>query len=613
MTERLVADTMVDRLLTWGVTRIFGYSGDGINTFLGALRRSERGPQFIQARHEEAAGFMAVAHSKYALGQLGQDEGGTGNNGVDIGVVVATQGPGAVHLLNPLYDAKLDSMPVLAIVGQQNLAALGSEYQQEIDLEAMFQDVAEFREEVSTPEQFIPVLDRAMRAALANSGPSVVIVPHNVQQQAEKLPEGGHAQMPTAAVWQHPRVLPGEVELDAAAELLDESERIVMLVGQGARNAREQVKDMAEQLGAGIVTSLLGKPYVDETAPNAAGVMGHLGTSASAALMQECDALLIVGSNDPWSEFYPKPGSARAVQVDISAERPGNRYPVEVALVGDAAGTLRELSTRLRRPAEQRHEWRQQVRRAVEDWRELSRQRAMTPAEDVNPELVVRELSSRLPSNAQVALDVGSCVYWYARQLVLPASVPAHLCSTLASMGGGVPYGLAAKFFDPQRPVVVLAGDGGMQMSGVAELITVASRWQDWQDPRFVICVLNNADLAEVTWEQRETEGDPRYHESQQLPRFPFADYARLLGLEGVRVTRSEELGDAWDRALNADRPTVIDVHTDPDIPLLPPFPHGREKLPNMRRGLEQEGASGKNALALLEEYARQETELFGS
>ena len=369
--------------------------------------------------------------------------------------------------------------------------------------------------------------------------------------------------------------------------------------------------DLAERLDAAIVTSLLGKPYVDESLPNVAGVMGHLGTSASARVLQDCDALLIIGSNDPWTEFYPPPGTARAVQIDISGERVGNRYPIEVALVGDSARTIDALAATLARPAGERRNWRRSVERDVRNWHALCRQRASVAARPVNPEQVVRELSGLLPHDARLALDVGSCVYWYARQLRFPPGMQAHLCSTLASMGAGVPYGLAAKLLDHRRPVVVLAGDGGMQMSGNAELLTVADRWRDWADPRFVICVLNNGDLAEVSWEQRETEGDPRYKQSQQLPRFPFADYAKLLGLEGIEVTRAEQLNAAWTRALETERPVVLEVRTDPSIPLLPPFPHGAQKVPKMRRALDQEGEAGRHALALLDEYVRLETTLF--
>ena len=619
MADRLVADVMVERLKAWGVNRVFGYSGDGINGFMGALRRSAEGGngtegssagvesagiEFVQARHEETAAFMAVGHAKY-----------TGQ----VGVVTSTQGPGAVHLLNGLYDAKLDSVPVVAIIGQQSRTVLGSAYMQEIDLLTLFKDVAaQFAQMVSTPEQLPMVLDRAFRTALETRTPCVVIVPHDIQSAPAPELEQKHGIVVTAPEWQPARVLPHEDDLTRAAEVLRAGSKVAFLVGQGAKNAQAEVLALAEQLDAGITTSLLGKPYMDETLPFAAGTMGHLGSTASAHLMGNCDTLLIIGSNDPWTEFYPKPGAARAVQVDIDGRKVGNRYPIEVGLVGDAAETLGRLADLLKgadaQPAAQpraeaRKQWRAEVEEQVRSWRSLSEERSRVPASPVNPELVVRELSGRLPGNAQVSVDVGSCVYWYARQLVLPPGVPAHLSGTLASMGCSVPYGLAAKLASPDRPVVALAGDGAMQMAGIAELVTVAHRWRQWADPRFVVCVFNNRDLAEVTWEQRENESEPRFPASQEIPDFPYAGYAELLGLTGIRVDSPEQLAGAWDRALAAERPAVIEVLTDPDVPLLPPFPAGAEKLEDMRSALSEEGGSGEGAAALLETYAGQEAQ----
>ncbi|MFE5837113.1 thiamine pyrophosphate-requiring protein [Arthrobacter sp. NPDC056493] len=611
MADRLVADVMVERLKAWGVNRVFGYSGDGINGFMGALRRSTgevdgSGVEFVQARHEETAAFMAVGHAKY-----------TGQ----VGVVTSTQGPGAVHLLNGLYDAKLDGAPVVAIIGQQSRSVLGSAYMQEIDLLTLFKDVAaQFAQMVSTPEQLPMVLDRAFRTALETRTPCVVIVPHDIQKAP--APELGqeHGIIVTAPEWQPARVLPRDDDLARAAEVLAAGSKVAFLLGQGAKNAQAEVIALAEQLDAGITTSLLGKPYMDETLPFAAGTMGHLGSTASAHLMGNCDTLLIIGSNDPWTEFYPKPGAARAVQVDIDGRKVGNRYPVEVGLVGDAAETLARLAGLLngadgqpggqpdgQANAEARKQWRADVEEQVRSWRSLAEERSRVPAKPVNPELVVRELSGRLPSNAQVSVDVGSCVYWYARQLTLPAGVPAHLSGTLASMGCSVPYGIAAKLARPDRPVVALAGDGAMQMAGIAELVTVAHRWRQWSDPRFVVCVFNNRELAEVTWEQRETESEPRFPDSQEIPDFPYAGYAELLGLTGIRVESPEQLAGAWDRALAAERPVVIEVLTDPDVPLLPPFPAGAEKLDDMRSALAEEGGSGEGAAALLDAYAGQE------
>jgi pyruvate dehydrogenase (quinone) len=312
-----------------------------------------------------------------------------------------------------------------------------------------------------------------------------------------------------------------------------------------------------------------------------------------------------VGSNDPWTEFYPPPGAARAVQIDLDERKIGNRYPVEAGLPGDAAQTLRALTERLtpRDPGP----WRKEIEHQVQRWRELAAERAGVKGQAVNPELVVRELNGRLPDNAQLSIDVGSCVYWYARQLVLPHGVPAHLSGTLASMGCSIPYGIAAKLAYPDRPLVALAGDGAMQMTGVAELITVAHRWRQWQDPRFIVCVFNNRDLTEVTWEQRETESEPRFADSQDIPDFPYAGYGELLGLTGIRVEAPEQLAVAWERAFSADRPVVIEVLTDPDVPLLPPFPAGDEKAESMRTALAAEGEGGRGASRLLGIYTAQE------
>jgi pyruvate dehydrogenase (quinone) len=594
MSEQLVADAVVKRLQDWGVGRIFGYSGDGINAFVEALNRADGGPEFVQARHEENAALMAVGHAKYAGG---------------VGVVTSTQGPGAVHLLNGLYDAKLDSVPVVAIIGQQSRSVLGSAYMQEIDLLTLFRDVAaQFAGQVNSPEQATMVVDRAFRTALETRSPCVVIIPHDVQQQPAAELQQEHGIVHTAPMWRPTRVRPYDEDLRAAADILNAGTKIALLVGQGARGAQEEVVALAGKLGAGIATSLLGKPYVDETLPNAVGTMGHLGTTASAALMGGCDTLLIVGSNDPWTEFYPPPGAARAVQIDIDGRKIGNRYPIECGLVGDAAETLTALLALVEE--QPTGSWQGVIEQQVSAWREIATQRAMTPADPVNPERVVYELNEHLPADAMLAVDVGSCVYWYARQLRLPRGVPAHLSGTLATMGCSVPYGIAAKLNAPDRPVVVLSGDGAMQMAGIAELVTVSRMWKSWADPRFVVCVFNNGDLAEVTWEQREMEGEPRFGDSQALPDFPYAAYGELLGFTGIRVVDPEALSGAWEAALAADRPVVIEVLTDANVPLLPPFPAGAEKLESMRNGLDQEGAAGAPARLLLDTYAAQEQHL---
>jgi pyruvate dehydrogenase (quinone) len=582
--KQTVSDVVVERLSAWGVERVFGYSGDGIDGVMGALRRAGR-PSFVQARHEEAAAFMAVAHAKYTGG---------------VGVCLSTQGPGAVHLLNGLYDAKLDSKPVVAIVGQQNSTVLGSSYQQEIDLVRLFGDVcAQFVQSAYAPEQVPMLLDKAFRTAVATRSPTCVVLPHDVQTAAAPDPTAHeHGVMVTSPGLRAPRVVPHEDDLQAAAEVLDAGERVAILIGQGAYGAAAELIELAERLDAGITASLLGKPVLDEELEVHTGVMGHLGTTASAELMRNCDTLLLVGTNDPWTEFYPAPGQARAVQIDIDGRRLGVRYPVEVPLVGDAAETLRALLAAVKprpRPA-----WRSQVENWVRQWHETATARADASAEPLNPQYVVRSLNGRLPADAQLAVDVGSAVYWYARHLRLPRGVPAHLSSTLASMGCGLPYGLAAKLAHPDRPVVVLAGDGAFQMTGLAELVTVAARWRDWADPRFVVCVLDNGDLAEVSWEQREMEGEPRFATSQDLPAVPYAQWADILGLRGIRVTSPEEMAAAWDAAFAADRPVVVHAVVDPAMPLLPPG-QSSEKVEPMYAGLAAEDDElGRRAAAHL-------------
>ncbi|MBK0419032.1 thiamine pyrophosphate-requiring protein [Leucobacter sp. CSA1] len=584
-----VADLVVERLAEWGVRRIYGYAGDGNNPLLGALRRGAEAPEFIRAKHEEGAAFMAVGEAKYTGG---------------VGVVTSTQGPGAVHLLCGLYDAKLDSAPVVALVGQQHTSVLGSDYQQEIDLQHLFHDVASpFVQMVSSPEQLPMVLDRAFRSALTRAQPAVVILPHDVQQAPTPELGQSHGVVVTAPRWTTGRLLPRDEDLDAAVSVIEAGERIAILAGRGIAHAQEEVVRLAERLGAGIATSLLGKPYVDESHPLSVGTMGHLGTTASARLLQECDTLLILGSNDPWTEFYPPPGQARAVQVDVDPAVIAGRYPVEVGLVGDSAATVEALLERVEPRGETA--WRSEVERQVRNWHEISRLRSEVPADPLNPELVVRRFGEQLSGDWQLAIDVGSAVYHYVRQMRLPTSVPAHLSSTLASMGCGIPFGIAAKENAPDRPVAVLAGDGAMQMLGNTELLTLAERWRRWRDPRFVVLVLHNRDLAEVSWEQREMEAQPRFEDSQEVPRFDFAGYAELLGFRGIRISRSEDVPAALEEAFATDRPVIVEALTDPDVPLLPPFPHGREQLDSMRVGLRAEGAAGARGLGLLDAYVR--------
>jgi len=588
-----VADAVVARLRAWGVRTIFGYSGDGINGLLGAVRRAGA-PEFIQARHEESASFMACAHAKY-----------TG----ELAVCVSTQGPGAVHLLNGLYDAKLDHTPVLAIVGQQSSSVLGSAYQQEIDLKVLYHDVAAaFCQEINDASQVPMLVDRAARHALATRSPAVLIFPHDVQQQP--MPEDrphAHGVITTSADgYATARIVPAGDELRAAAETLDAGERVAILIGQGARGAAAEVVEVAERLGAGVAYALLGKPVLDNRLPFVTGPTGHLGSTASAELMANCDTLLMIGTNEPWTEYLPAPGQARGVQIDIDGRYLGGRYPTEVNLLGDAALTLRALLPMLRERGDR--SWRDRVESWVREWREMTARAAREPTERLNPQLVFAELNARLPEDVLIGVDVGSCVYWYARQLDLRPPMKANLSSTLASMGCGVPYALTAKLAHPDRPALVLIGDGAMQMLGMAELISVARYRDRFTDPRFVVLVLNNRDLNEVTWEQREMEGDPHFAASQELPEVNYAGYAQLLGFHGLRVEGPDEIGAALTEAFAAEDPVVIDAVTDPAVPLLPPRLEAA-KADRMREVLRQEGHAGERARQLLDRYQRIEAE----
>ena len=550
------ADFLLARLREWDIHRIYGYPGDGINAILGAFRRAESDPELIQVRHEEMAAFMACAHAKY-----------TG----EVGVCMATSGPGAIHLLNGLYDAKLDHQSVVAIVGQQALSALGGSYQQEVDLTTLFKDVAhEYVEMCCVPEQMRHLVDRAVRIAKDQRTVTCLIVPNDVASMpAVESPPHEHGTIHSAVGYSPPRTVPAQDDLHRAAALLNEGERVAMLVGAGALGAGDEAVEVAELLGAGVAKALLGKAVLPDDLPFVTGAIGLLGTKPSWDLMMRCDTLLMVGSSFPYSEFLPEEGKARGVQIDLDARMIGIRYPMEVQLVGDAKGTLRELIPLIER--KQERSWREGVEEGVAKWWELMAKRALESADPINPQRLFFELSKRLPDGAILSSDSGSSANWFARDVRLRTGMMASLSGNLATMGPGVPYAIAAKFAHPARVVIAMVGDGAMQMNGLAELITISKYWQRWSDPRLVVLVLHNDDLNQVTWEQRAMEGDARYDASQDIPDFPYARYAELVGLRGIRVDDPDQVGAAWDEALAADRPVVLEAITDPSVPPLPP------------------------------------------
>src|ERR1051325_7144833 len=510
------ADFLLARLRAWGIHRLYGYPGDGINVILGAFNRAGSDPELIQVRHEEMAAFMACAHAKFT------DE---------VGVCMATSGPGAIHLLNGLYDAKLDHQPVVAIVGQTARPALGGSYQQEVDLTTLFKDVAhEYVEMASSPEQMRHLVDRAVRIAKDQRTVTCLIIPNDVAELAAgEPPPRPHGTIHSSLGYSPPTILPTQDDLRRAAETLNAGEKIAMLVGAGALGAGDEVVEVAELLGPGVAKALLGKAVLPDDLPFVTGSIGLLGTKPSWDLMMNCDTLLMVGSSFPYPEFLPEEGQARGVQIDIDGRMLSIRYPMELALVGDSRETLRALIPFLRRKTDR--SWRAWVEKNTEKWWELMEERALESADPINPQRLFFELSKRLPDNAILSSDSGSSANWFARDVKIRKGMMASLSGNLATMGPGVPYAIAAKFAHPDRVAIAMVGDGAMQMNGLAELITIGKYWQRWSDPRLVVLVLHNDDLNQVTWEPRGMEGDPRHDASQDIPDFPYARYAELIGL----------------------------------------------------------------------------------
>jgi pyruvate dehydrogenase (quinone) len=551
-----VSDFLIKRLAAWGIKRIYGFPGDGINGIMGALDRAGDLMKFVQVRHEEMAAFMACAHSKF-----------TG----EVGVCLATSGPGAIHLLNGLYDAKMDHQSVVAIVGQQARAAVGGDYQQEVDLISLYKDVAhEFVHMVSDPKQVRHLVDRAVRIAKVQRCVTCIIVPNDVQElDAVEKPPRAHGTIHSGIGFPSTRIIPTDADLRKAAEVLNSGKKVAMLIGAGALGAADEVLQVADLLGAGVAKALLGKAALPDDLPFVTGSIGLLGTKPSWTMMTECDTLLMVGSNFPYSEFLPKEGQARGVQIDIDGRLLSIRYPMEVNLMGDSAETLRALIPLLKRKEDR--SWRQMLEKEIEEWWKVLEARAMNSADPINPQRVFWELSPRLPDNCILSSDSGSSANWFARDLKIRRGMMASLSGNLATMCPGVPYAIAAKFCFPSRVAIALVGDGAMQMLGNNGLITISKYWKEWSDPRLIVLVLNNRDLNQVTWEQRAMAGNPKYEASQDIPDFPFARYAELLGLRGIFVDKPEQIGDAWDQALSSDRPCVLEAYTDPNVPTLPP------------------------------------------
>jgi pyruvate dehydrogenase (quinone) len=586
-----VAEFVLDRLHQWGVSRIYGYPGDGINGLLGAFHSEGDKVEFTQCRHEEIAAFAATAHAKF-----------TG----EVGVCMATSGPGAIHLLNGLYDAKLDRQPVVAIVGQQKRMSIGASYQQEIDLNTLFKDVAsEYVQTCAAPSQARQLVDRAMRTAQASRSVTCIIFPEDVQESPYEDPPRSHGSVYTGTGITQPRIVPHEDDLRRAAEVLNSSEKVGILIGQGAAQAKDQVSRVADLLGTGVAKALNGRDALPDDLPFVTGAIGLLGTKPSYDMVMGCDCLFMIGSSFPYAEWLPEDGSVKGVQIDIDGRNLSIRYPMTVNLVGDSKDTLEALMPHLQRKEDR--SWRQEIESGVERWWELMANRAALDAEPINPQLVFQELNSRLPDRCILTADSGSATNWWARHLKLRDGMKAGLSGTLATMCPGVPYALAAKFAYPDRPVIASLGDGAMQMLGNQALIDLVHYSERWTNKQVIVVVLNNGDLNQVTWEQRVMAGDPRLDASQLLPKFDFARYAEVVGAKGIRVSAPDDVGPAWDEALAHQGVVVYEAITDPEVPPLPPhikFEQAKKMAMTLAQGDPATGRIIKQSLkGKLEEF----------
>ncbi|MER6524034.1 thiamine pyrophosphate-requiring protein [Streptomyces sp. NPDC001508] len=579
----LVADYVLERLKEWGIERVYGYPGDGINGLLGAFDRARGNPEFIQTRHEEMAAFMACAHAKF-----------TG----EVGCCTATSGPGAVHLLNGLYDAKLDHQPVVAVVGQQKRLSLGAHYQQELPLAQLFADVSDFCQTVVHPAQARHVIDRAFKTALTTRSVATVIIPEDIQEEdAQPSPPKAHGSVFSSVGWSRPRLLPDPDELRKAAAVLNAGTKVAMIVGQGAAHAESEVVETAELLGAGVAKALLGREVLPDDLPFVTGPIGLLGSKASDNMIRNCDTLLMVGTSFPYAEWLPDEGQARGVEIDIDGRMIGLRYPMDAHLVGDSKETLKALVPLLAR--KQDRGWREQIEQDVREWDAICRKRAGQHfGGRINPQAVAAELSPRLPDGCILTADSGSGTNWWARHLKLRRGMRASLSGTLATMGPGTPYAIAARFAHPDRPVIAFVGDGAFQMNGMAEMITVKRYLDRLSGPApFIFCVFNNQDLNQVTWEQRAMAGDPKFPGSQYIPDVPYARYAEMLGLKGIRCDKPRKVGKAWDEALASDRPVVLEFKVDQEIAPIPPhimLAQGKKAAKAAVRDPERAGIAAK-------------------
>ncbi|CAN5128670.1 thiamine pyrophosphate-requiring protein [soil metagenome] len=555
---KTVSDFVIQRIHEWGVSRVFGFPGDGIGAFDGALGKAERdgaGFDYIRPTHEEICALMATAHAKF-----------TG----EVGVCIATSSPGAFHLMNGLYDAKMDNQPVVAIVGQQGLDSLGTFNQQENNLERVFDDVAAYVQTIVSPQQAQAVVDTAFRTAITRLQPTVIVLPHDVQAMPMEDPEAAMWVSRSSSTAPATRLVPPMSEIAKAAEIINAGSKVTFLVGHGATGASQEVLDAARLAGAGIITALRGKQVISSEVPHHSQQLGLLGSLPSLHQVADCDTLVILGSNYPYGQFLPKTGQARAIQVDLKPEQMGLRYPTELNLWGDVRETLTALIPLLTTKTDL--SWQQSVAEGMVEWESEMEAQAMLHYDDgVNPRRVYHELNKRLPQDAIVTADAGTTADWYGHHIRLRGQMKGDLSGRLASMMASMPYAVAAKFAYPERPVICTIGDGAFQMLGMNELITIKKYLARWDNPQLIILVLHNNDLSQVSWEMRTEDGNPVWRTAQDVESVDYAGWAEVLGFTGIRVHRDDEVEGAWDAAFANAGVTLIDAYTSRNVPPLPP------------------------------------------
>lgn len=575
--KKSTAEILVDSLMDWGVEVIFGLPGDGINGIMEALRKKKDKIKFIQVRHEEAAAFMACGYAKY-----------TGK----LGVCLATSGPGGIHLLNGLYDAKLDNQPVLAITGLQFHDLLTTFTQQDVELDKLFQDVAIYNVRVMGPTHVENVTDLACRAALTKRGVAHITIPVDLQDHLVEKKEKSKRNIlhHTSDVWACATVTPCDTDLQSAAHVLNSGKRIAILAGSGALNAKEELLEIAEKLGAPIIKALLGKGTVEDKSPYTTGGVGLLGTKPSAEALEECDTLLIIGSSFPYLEFLPPPGQAKVVQIEIDPMRVGLRMPVEVGLVGDSKRTLQKLIPLLKRNRH-RH-FLEKAQSGMQAWNETMKIRGTSQDKPMKPQVVAYELGKRLTDDAIISSDSGTITTWWARHIPYRGKQMYSLSGTLATMAPGLPYTLAAQIAYPNRQCVAFVGDGGFSML-MADFVTAVK----YQLPIKVVVIKNNT-LGQIKWEQIVFLGNPEY--GVDLQPIDFVKFAEACGAVGFRIDDPAECGTILDKALSHKGPVIVEAIVDPFEPPLPPkttYSQAKNFAKGLMRGEPDKGLILKNVI----------------